>query len=239
MKRVPLEPGFLLSVRPYRETSALLEALTAGHGRVGLVARGVRGAKSRLRGLLQPFQPLLLSWSEGGELGTLTGAEAAGRPATLAGEAVFSGWYLNELVLRLLPRRDAHPELYSSYCEALAALGGEGGVRALRVFELHLLAELGYAVHVPETTEPESWYGYDPEGGLRLAEPGPDAYRGASLLALAEESLQTEESLRDARRLLRAALKPHLGDRALRTPEMLRALRGIRDSGSGIREERK
>jgi len=93
------------------------------------------------------------------------------------------------------------------------------------VFELRLLAELGYAVHVPDDLAPDRWYGYDPEGGLRVAEPGPEAYRGASLQALADESFETEESLRDARRLLRAALAPHLGDRALRTPELLRALR--------------
>ena len=233
MKRVQLEPAHLLSVRPYRETSALLEVLTASHGRVGLVARGARAAKSKLRGLLQPFQPLLLSWSDGGELGTLAGAEPAGPPAELKGEAVFSGWYLNELVLRLLPRRDAHPALYDAYVLALGALAGPEPARALRVFELHLLAGLGYAVHVPDDVAPERYYGYDPEGGLRVAEPGPDSYRGASLRALAAETLDTEESLRDARRLMREALRPHLGERALRTPEMLRTLR------AGVREKAK
>ena len=145
---------------------------------------------------------------------------------------MFSGWYLNELVLRLLQRRDPHPAVYDGYVDALATLAGPAPARGLRVFELRLLAELGYAVHVPEDLAPERWYGYDPEGGLRVAEPGPPAYRGTSLLALAAESLDSEESLRDARRLLRAALAPHLGDRALRTPELLRALRkglGARD----------
>lgn len=235
MKRVSLEPAFLLSVRAYRETSALLEAFTPAHGRIGLVARGSRGAKSRQRGLLQPFQPLLLSWSEGGELGTLTGVEANGPPVGLQAEAVFSGWYLNELLLRLVQRRDPHAVLYDGYVAALAALGGaEPSVvaRALRVFELHLLAELGYAVHVPDDLAPDRWYGYDPEGGLRAAEPGPTAYRGASLKALADETLATDESLRDARRLLRTALAPHLGERALRTPELLRALRAA-TAGAG------
>jgi len=249
MKRVQLQPAYLLTARAYRETSALVEVLTPEHGRLGLVARGSRGPRSKLRGLLQPFQPLLLSWSDGGELGTLTGAEAAGPAAGLRGEAVFSGWYLNELVLRLLPRRDPHPALFDGYANALGALGGEtrdGGEfpvpapgsiepsgnsppsrisRALRVFELHLLAELGYAVHVPDDVAPDGWYGYDPDVGLRVAEPGPAAYRGASLRALADETLETDEQLRDARRLLRAALAPHLGERALRTPEMLRTLK--------------
>lgn len=240
MRRVQLEPAHLLSVRPYRETSALLEVLTAGHGRIGLVARGARGARSKLRGLLQPFQPLLLSWSDGGELGTLTGAEAGGAPAGLAGEAVFSGWYLNELVLRLLPRRDPHPALYEAYVHALGALAAPEPAKALRLFELHLLAELGYGVHVPDDVAPEGYYGYDPEGGLRLAEPGPDSYRGASLRALADEALETEESLRDARKLLAAAIEPHLGGRPLRSREILRSLRaGVRSLGLGAGEKAK
>lgn len=225
MLRVQLTPGYLLSVRAWRESSALLEVFTREHGRVGLVARGTRSAKSRLRGLLQPFQPLLLSWSDRGELGTLSGAEADGAPAGLDGEAVFSGWYLNELVLRLLQRRDPHPALYDAYARALAALPGGEPARPLRVFELSLLGELGYGLHLPDDLDAEGWYGYDPQAGLHVAEPGPDRYRGASLRALADESLATDESLRDARRLLRAALAPHLGGRALRTPELLRALR--------------
>ena len=228
MKRVQLEPAYVLSARPYRETSALVEAFTQQHGRTGLVARGVQSPRARLRGLLQPFQPLLLSFSERGELGTLTGAEASGAPVALRGEAVFSGWYLNELMLRLLPRGEPHPQLFGHYAEALSALGGDRAAAALRLFEKRLLGELGYGLQLPEPVERDRWYAWVPEGGLRLAEPGPASYRGESLQALAEETLQTEESLRDARRLMRAALRPHLGDRALRTPEMLRTLRAAR-----------
>jgi DNA repair protein RecO (recombination protein O) len=230
MKRVALEPAFLLAVRAYRETSSLIEAFTPAHGRVGLVARGSRSPRSKLRGLLQPFQPLLLSWSEGGELATLAGAESAGPPLGLTGETVLSGWYLNELVLRLLARRDPHGALYEAYGRALGSLAdGAAAAATLRRFELELLAELGYAVHLPEDIAPEGWYGYDPEAGLRAAEPGPGAYRGASLRALAAGTLDTEESLSDARRLLRAALAPHLGTRPLRTPQVARALQaGIR-----------
>ena len=229
MRRVQLEPAWVLSARPYRETSALVEVFAERSGRTGLVARGVRGPRARQRGLLQPFQPLLVSFSEGGELGTLTAVEAFGPPAALRGEAVFSGWYLNELVLRLLPRRDPHPALFAHYAEALHALASDGAVAALRLFEKRLLAELGYGLQLPEPVERDRWYAWDPDGGLRLAEPGPSSYRGESLQALAEEHFDTEESLRDARRLMRAALRPHLGERALRTPEMLRALRaGVR-----------
>jgi len=234
--RVQLEPAYVLSVRAYRETSALVEAFTAAHGRVGLVARGVRGAKSKLRGVLQPFRQVLLSWNESGELGTLTGAEAVPAAGALEGEAVFSGWYLNELLLRLLARRDPHPGLFASYARALAAQAGAGGQdpasralaasAALRVFEKHLLSELGYGLQFPESFDRERWYEYDDGAGFAaVAEPTPSAYRGSSLQALSEESLQAAEDLSDAKRLLRAALAQHLGGRELKTPQMLRALR--------------
>ena len=238
MARAQFESAHVLSVRPYRETSALVEAFTRRHGRVGLVARGARSPRAKLRGVLQAFQPLLLSFTEGGELGTLTGAEADGAPVALRGEAVFSGWYLNELVLRLLPRRDPHPQLYAHYAEALPALAGDGAAAALRVFEKRLLAELGYGLELPERVERDRWYAFDPDHGLRVAEPGPSNYRGDSLQALADETLDTPESLRDARRLMGAALKPHLGGRELRTPELLRALRkGVRGQGLGVRDK--
>jgi len=232
MVRIQLEPAWVLSLRPYRETSALLEVLTSRHGRVGLVARGVRGAKSKLRGLLQPFGPLLMSWSERGELGTLGAVEAGGAAMMLKGEAIFSGWYLNELVLRLLQRRDPHPSVFEDYSGTLASLGTDEAPRALRVFEKRLLSELGYGVHLPEGLTPEGWYAFEPGSGLRIAEgPGRDRYLGASLLEMESESFASRDALRDARRLLRSALEPHLGGRALRTPEMLRALRGLRSLG--------
>ncbi|MBI2383219.1 MAG: DNA repair protein RecO [Gammaproteobacteria bacterium] len=248
--RAQLEPAYLLSQRPYRETSALLEIFSAAHGRVGLVARGVRGPKSRQRGALQLFQRLLLSWTERGELGTLTGAEAGGPAAVLAGEAIFSGWYLNELLLRLLQRHDPHPLLFAIYEATLQQLAaspdlgvpsppaGEGGPKgrergrgttaesALRLFELHLLAELGYGLQLPNTLDPSRTYRYDFERGPVPQEfATSETYPGASLLALAKGKLDSPESLRDAKRLLRAALALHLGGRPLETPRLLRKLR--------------
>jgi DNA repair protein RecO (recombination protein O) len=229
MARAQLEPAWVLSVRPYRETSALVELFARQAGRIGVVARGVRSGRARQRGLLQPFQPLLVSYADRGELGTLAGVEPDGAPVALRGEAVFSGWYLNELVLRLLPRRDPHARLFGYYAEAIAMLGGAAAAAALRLFEKRLLTELGYGLELPEPVEPGAWYRWDADQGLRLAEPGPSSYPGTSLRALAQEALDTPESLRDARRLMRAALRPHLGDRELRTPEMLRTLRaGLR-----------
>jgi DNA repair protein RecO (recombination protein O) len=208
----------------------LLEVLSANHGRVGLVARGARGPRSRLRGVLQPFAPLLLSWTEAGELGTLIAAESAGPAPVLEGERIFHGWYLNELLLKLTGRHDPHPQLYRDYATALQWLPGERGEAALRIFEKRLLAESGYGLPLGGELEPRRRYRFDLEQGARPAadadrEAGHSLYWGASLIALEQERLETREALLDARKLLRAALQRQLGGRELETPRLLRALR--------------
>lgn len=226
--RVQLEPGFVLNARPYSDSSLLLEVFTREQGRSGLVARGARGAKSKTRALLQMLQPLLLSWTESGELGTLTAVEAAGPPLPLSGERVFYGWYLNELLLKLLQRRDPHPLLFDAYQAALRNLAGPGAEAALRIFEKNLLAEIGYGLHLDDALDADGHYRVDADGALQACGPSPASYSGASLSALAQERLDTPQALADARRILRAALRTQLGGRELETPKMLRELR---DSG--------
>lgn len=220
--RVALAPAYLLSSRPYSDSSLLLEAFTHDHGRVGLVARAARSAKSRSRGLLQCFAPLLLSWQQSGELGSLTAVESAGPIVPLSGERVFYGWYVNELLLRLMQRQDVHPGLYSAYECCLLALRGDDPEAALRVFEKALLAEIGYGLHLPNTIDAQQRYRYDWELGLQVDHQG---YAGSSLIALRDERFDTTEARREARELLQAGLARHLGGRALETPQMLRALR--------------
>lgn len=225
--RIELEPAYLLAQRPYRETSLLLEAYTAGHGRIGLVARGARSPRSKLRGLLEVFRPLLLSWTEAGELGTLIAAEAAGPAVPLAGERVFHGWYLNELLLKLIPRHDPQPGLYKDYAAALDSLPGATGEAALRLFEKRLLAGLGYALPLDRPMEAGRNYRFDQEQGPQPAEgEGAWVFPGASLIALRDERLDSREALRDARKLLHAALRRQLGGKTLESPRQLRALRG-------------
>ena len=229
--RIQLEPAFVLSRRPYRETSLLLEVFTRSHGRVGLVARGAQSAKSKLRGVLEPLRPLLLSWNERGDLGTLTAAEASEiHWSPLAGEAVYCGWYLNELLLRLITRHDAHPALFADYADALAQLATTPHEPALRVFEKRLLSELGYGLLLPDDLDPGLQYRYDwDEGPQPVAADTPRSYRGASLLALTHEQLLTPEHWREARRLLREALARHGAGADLETPKLMRALRASRN----------
>src|SRR5690242_7885845 len=154
-ERVALAPAYLLHQRAWRETSKLLEIWSRDHGRVGLVARGVRRPKSPQRSLLQPFTPLLMSWSQRGELGNLGAVEAAGRPTILKGRPLMAAFYMNELLLRLLPRQDAHASLYDAYAQTLEALAGERPAAALRLFEIQLLSSIGYGLNLSQTSSGE------------------------------------------------------------------------------------
>lgn len=237
---VNLEPAFVLHTRPYRDTSAIIEAFSRHWGRVGVVGRGVRGPRSRLRGLLQPFTALLLSWSARGELGTLTGAEAQSAPLRLAGAQVAAGFYLNELIVRLLRRDDPHPALFDAYRAALAALAGGGDLASpLRLFEKRMLEEIGYGLTLDhdsrgEPVDPAAWYQVETEGlPVRMPASGRDdgVYPGSSLLALAAEGPLDAVAAADAKRLLRTALQPHLGSRPLKSRELYRRLAGAGEKG--------
>ena len=147
MVRVELEPAYILHTRAYRETSLILEVFTHGYGRTGLVARGARRPKSPFRGILNSFQPLRLSWSGRGELPTLAQAEQGGQSSQLRGDAVLAGFYVHELLLKLLQRHDPHPQLFGHYATLLANLAdGQSVEKLLRIFELELLREIGYAL---------------------------------------------------------------------------------------------
>ncbi|HLA75156.1 MAG TPA: DNA repair protein RecO [Gammaproteobacteria bacterium] len=229
--RVTLQPAYVLHQRPYRDTSSLIEVFTPSFGRVGIVAKGSRSAKSRMQGLLQPFQALLVSWSGRGELVTLTGCESGGPPRQLAGQVLVSGFYMSELLLRLLHRHDPHPVLFQAYSEALAALDQTNQQqRALRIFEKRLLQELGYALildHQADTGEPlvaDSVYNYELEKGPLPHDTLNEhelTLHGRSLMSLANEELNDTLSLRESKRLTRAALALYLGGKPLHSRKLL------------------
>jgi DNA repair protein RecO (recombination protein O) len=218
--RIENQPAFILHARAWRETSMLVEAFTRDHGRVGLVARGVRSARSRFaRASLQPLQPLLLGWIARGELGTLTGAEPTGTCWMLSGDALLAGIYVNELVLRLSSRSDPHPAAFASYTECLSRLAERGDIAwTLRRFERDLLADLGYALLLTHTAEggpvdAATPYAY-------VADTGPVEWRddgvsprvtGRALLALDRDEMPASADLAELRRLMRAAIRHLLG----------------------------
>jgi DNA repair protein RecO (recombination protein O) len=230
-KRVQLQPGYVLHHRPFRDTSQILDVLTQDHGRIAVVARGSRGARSRLAGLLRPFTPLRVSWVARSDLGTLTGAEAAGGPPDLRGDALLSAYYVNELMLFFLHRDDPQPEIFSLYADVVLALAGGAGVAAtLRNFELELLGLLGYAVSLDqeagtrEDVVADRYYDYRVEQGPVRVErnSGPLVFRGALLQAIGARQFDDENVLKAASRLLREVIAYHLGGKELQSRKVLR-----------------
>jgi DNA repair protein RecO (recombination protein O) len=223
-RRVEGETAFVLHTWPYRETSSIVEVFSLGHGRVPLVARGARRPRSQLRGVLMEFQPLELTWFGQGEMPTLAKAEWLGGQPLLSGRALLSGYYLNELLLRLLAREDAHPQLFDAYRRTLEALAREAGAAPLRRFELTLLREIGYApvldhdVASGEAIRAEGMYAYLPERGPVSRTAAPQAslvIPGSALLAMAGGDYRDPETLLHGKLLMRMLIGHHLGGQAL------------------------
>jgi DNA repair protein RecO (recombination protein O) len=226
--RVLAQPAIVLHARRWRESSLLLELFTHEHGRIGAVARGVQGPKRQpLRAALQPLQRIRVDYLQRGELAQLLQAEASGHAPALAGDGLMAGFYLSELTLRLLPRNDAHPQLFLRFAAALEELADTPSVAwTLRRFERDLLGALGYALDLQHDADDapldaSARYRIDPEhGALRVRENSAEYagnIGGAALLALAQESTPSDALLREQRIALRTLIAHHLGTRGLRS----------------------
>jgi DNA repair protein RecO (recombination protein O) len=201
-RRVALEPAYLLHHRAWRDTSRVVELLTRDRGRVSLFAKGARRAGSAWRAVLQPFAPLLVSWSGPGDGGTLTGAEFSAGPQGVPPPRLLSGFYLNELLLKLLSPEDPHPEVFESYAAAIAELAGprtpagetpdasavlaQREARTLRLFEKRLLDALGIGLdyaHLAgggERLDPDAYYHVRPQHGVVGVAARPAGRQGAA-----------------------------------------------------------
>lgn len=222
MSRIQLEPAYVLHSRSFRETSLIVEAFTREYGRVAVVARGAKSSRSRWKNVLQPFRPLLLSWVQKTDLGTLSAADQVASLPPLQGQSLYCGLYLNELLMRLLHRGDPHAEVFERYRHVLSELASEVFPQPLlRIFEKHLLESIGYAMLLDREIEngtevqPQNWYDYAPDRGPVLARgPGNNRVSGAALLALHSEDLQNA-NLTELRMLMRRVIGYHLGDKPL------------------------
>ncbi len=244
--RVNNVTGFVLHTYPFKETSVVAEVFTRDHGRVALIARGARRPASALRGLMQPFTPLLLSWFGKSELKTLHAAEWQGGLPAPQGRALMCGFYLNELLLRLLARGDAHEALYDRYLATLGQLAGEACStdyeraayfeRILRRFEKNLLSEIGYGATFDveagsaEAVQAQIRYVFQPErGALRSlegmegAQPGCPV-SGQTLIDLAADCFERPTTLVEAKALMRTLINHTLGAKPLYTRQLLRDL---------------
>lgn len=229
-RRVQQQPAYILHHRPFRDSSQILDIVTRDHGKIAVVARGSRGGKSRLRGVLRPFLPLRVSWVARSDLGTLTGAEAAGTPTGLRGDAILSAFYVNELLLNFLHRHDPQPEIFALYAGTIVALGKDANLAGvLRSFEVELLSLLGYAVSFEhesgthEPLDPAKHYEFRMEQGPVAVSrsSGSLVFKGAMLLSIHAQRFEEPEVLRAAGRLLREVIAHHLGGKELKSRKVL------------------
>lgn len=226
-ERVDDEAAFILHTRPWRETSLIVDVLSRHHGRVGLVARGARRQSSSLKARLVSFQPLHLSWFGKSALRTLHGAEWQGGSLNLRGHGLMCGFYLNELLLRLLPEGDPHEILFDHYRTTLDRLNQQTDVEpVLRRFELDLLSELGYAQPLGHTAEggeiqASGRYGYEFGVGVVAPRQGATTYEGRTLLDLAQGDLSRATTLAEGKLLMRGLLAHYLGEKPLATRQLL------------------
>ncbi|MGH8559610.1 MAG: DNA repair protein RecO [Methylococcales bacterium] len=224
IQRISLQSAFVLHGRPYRESSLLLDVFSRDYGKIALLAKGVRGNRSRLSAILQPFIPLSLSWSGKTDLQTLTGAEQIPPGICLQGRRLYCGLYLNELLSYFLHRHDAHRNLFSHYAAALVALAGLGEAEeTLRYFELALLEEIGFGLQIEQDAEhggpirPDRRYEY--RIGLGLVESNNllGGIAGSTLINLARRSLDGPVQLSESKKMMRAVIDHHLAGKALRS----------------------
>lgn len=229
-RRVQEQPAFLLHHRPFRDSSLLLDVFSRDHGKLALVARGARSAKSRLRGTLRPFMPLQLSWLMRSDLGTLTGAELSGKPLTLSGDGLLSGYYLNELILHFLHRHDSQPEVFAAYHDTVMRLAScADPAPVLRDFEMELLRLIGYALNFEQDASTRAdidralsyEYRFD-QGPVQVGRnSGSMVFSGDLLIGIREHRFGEPDVLRAANRLLRSVITHHLGGRELKSRKVL------------------
>jgi DNA repair protein RecO (recombination protein O) len=228
--RVSGQPAFVLHSYPYKETSLIVDLLTRDYGRVAVVAKGAKRPMSKLRGVLQTFQPLQVSWSGKSELRTLIDAEWVGGMLPLEKTALLCGFYLNELLVKLLARDDPHPALFDHYVATLNELAhGEPAQIVLRKFERALLKETGVAADLRRSTttrtlvDPGADYVVDPEKGPREPQPSDTwpVVTGKTLLDMESDDYADPATQAQSKQLMRFLLAYHLGGAPLNTRQIL------------------
>ena len=233
--QVNAEPAYILHKRPYRETSQILEVFSRHHGRLSLMSKGSRSPRSRTSGILQPFRPLLLSWSGRGDMPGLRGVDMAdARPPALTGKALLSAMYLNELLVILLHRNDVHEALFADYHETLYQLQLSSKLEIiLRHFEKSLLEQIGFGLSLNydadsgEAVQADRYYAYHFEHGPVACGSGQSqrhpVLSGSSLLAFSAGELESSGSVAEIKKLMRYIINSHLGARKLKSRELFRS----------------
>jgi len=229
---------YVLHSYPFKETSLIVELFTREFGRIAVVAKGARRPRSALRGMLQSFQSLLATWSGKTELKTLHSLEWHAGLLVLPGQSLMCGFYLNELLMRLLPRDDAHEALFDEYAQTLKLLAAasEDSAIILRRFEFFLLQQLGYAVPLThnihnQAVQANQQYFYIPEVGpmtsIHEAQQNGVQLSGQSLLAMAHNDYSAPLTQQQSKQLMRLLINFYLGEQVLHTRQLLMDLQNL------------
>lgn len=228
--RVEGQAAYVLHSRPWRDTSLLVDFFSLEWGKCTAIVKGARRPNARLRGTLQPFVPLQIGWRGRQDLKTLTGVESAGQMLFLSGNALICGLYVNELLERTLAAWEPHPKLFVYYQYVLTALAdGDDVEGALRTFERRLLLEMGYELDLSSVHEGghfryRAGQGFVPLGRAPL-KPDPYYFSATQLQAIAEDNYACDDTRRAAKRLMRMALEPLLGEKPLRSRDLFKKLK--------------
>lgn len=238
MNVVNTQIAYILHKRAFRETSSILEVFTKDYGRLSLMARGSRGARSKIAGSLMLFTPLVISWQGRGNLPYLKTVERADIKAPqLKNKALLSAMYVNELLMYLLHKDDVQGAVFEHYHHCLYALENDLQLEiSLRKFEIKLLELLGFGLNVNteadsgEKIREKAMYDYHLEHGAvirRDSSPGTlPQISGACLLALARDDFQqiaeSRQYLAELKRMMRFVLNHHLGNKKLKSRELFK-----------------
>jgi DNA repair protein RecO (recombination protein O) len=220
------QPAYILHQQHYRESSLIVDVLTRDLGRISLIAKGVRKAKSKTAGIMRPFAALSLSFVGKSELRTLTDAEIIGLPNELIGLALYCGFYINELVSAFLHKDDPHQEVFQDYQGCLTGLAqGTHIEAALRIFELNLMDNIGYGInlsydlHNEKPITPCKKYLFNKDVGLVEDSDGP--FSGSALIAIEQKQFNNPAVLSTAKLLMRTVIDSHLNGKQLKSRSVI------------------
>lgn len=223
------QPAFILHQQNYRETSLIIDALTRDYGRVSLIAKGVRQAKSKMVGILRPFTCLSLSYVGKSSLKTISQAEIMGLPCELKGLALYSGFYVNELLCYLLHKDDPHPDVFTAYQHCILQLAAtELYECVLRTFELNLLDVIGYGLnlsydlHHEKPINSDKSYTFNKDIGL--VENTTGQFSGMALLSMAQRNFDQPKVLSEAKQLMRQVIDSHLQGKQLKSRAVIHSI---------------
>jgi DNA repair protein RecO (recombination protein O) len=233
--RAEKEPAFILHQRAYSETSVILDIFSKNHGRLSLIAKGAKKQVSNRGSVLNQFQLLMFSWSGKSDLKTMTNAETADEIYQINPDAVYCGFYINELIIRLLHQNDPHPELFDYYNQIIKKFCNGMSEKLLRVFEKKLLIEIGYGVILDHdinnnAIDVDADYYYLPEEGpVKVADRSINAsmIKGKNLLALANEKFGDRDDMMEIKKLMRTLLQIQLGEKPLQSRKLMNDLMAI------------